>query len=548
MKLATKTGMIEVFAWAFLAFLGASAMRVFRPMPLSDDSYQYLNVAEHIKHDHQLSTSLVHFDTERSHGRIPAPLTTFAPGYPAVVAITSFSWSLEGAARVLSCVCYAGTAGLLVWALIRTGVTMLFRQLTLVLFATNATALSFATAVMTEPLYMLLTTVAIVGLVSAEKTALPKPVVIAQAVIAFSAAGLAFWVRYAGLFLIAAVVSYALLRLLRPGSRFRTVFLLAALIPVVLAASMMLRNLVAVGTWKGGNDMPVRNPFKGVMAEYVRAQLHLILGQHPVTFDVWLSLLLVGGLGVAALLITAVLKGGASKTGWWWLSGWRRLDAAALLVGICVFVYSAGIFYAGLRTVISFGPRMFLPVLPLYLLLLGMGVNWLMSRWPAAARSAWLKTGLLLVTVGYVGVNARNLYERPSPARHEILALQYAKPAADGLPLLEWVESNIPADDVIVAADGQATGYLLHRPTLSLVGPHFSSVRWGCDEIRKQMKRFNASYLFLYKPSSEIDKDALLAESQLLATPPQQPPCGFVIAAENSNIRILKSAELVPQM
>jgi hypothetical protein len=517
-------------------------MRVFRPAPLSNDSYQYLNVAEHFRHDHELATSLVHFDTERSHGRIPAPLTTFPPGYPVMVATTSLSSDLEDAARVLSCVCYAGTVALLAWALILTEVAPLFRQFALLVFITNVVALNFATAVLTEPLYLLLSTGALVGLIWAETSALTRRIVIARAVIAASAAGLAFWVRYAGLFLIAAVVGYAVFRLSLPGSRFRTEFLFSTLVPVTFAGSLMLRNLVTVGTWKGGNETLVRHPVRGVLADYARAQLRLILGQHAVTFGVWESSLLVGGLGVTALLITAVWKGGLPNTGWRRMADRRRQDAVALMVGLCILVYSAGMFYAGLRTVISFGTRMFLPMLPPYLLLLGMGVNRLTSRWPASAQGAWLRTGLLLVTIGYVGVNARDLYERPSPARHEILAAQYAKPMADGRPLREWVESHISVGDAIVAADGQATGYLLHRPTISMVGAESSPVRWECDEVREQMKRFRATFVVLYKPSSIIDKDMLLEESWFVATSvSQQPPCGFVIAAENPNVRILES-------
>jgi len=65
----------------------------------------------------------------------------------------------------VSCVCYAGTAALLAWALILIGVPTFWRQLVLLLFATNAAASEFATWVMTEPLYMLLSTGAVVGLI-----------------------------------------------------------------------------------------------------------------------------------------------------------------------------------------------------------------------------------------------------------------------------------------------------------------------------------------------------------------------------------------------
>jgi hypothetical protein len=49
--------------------------------------------------------------------------------------------------------------------LILIGVPTFWRQLVLLLFATNAAALEFATWVMTEPLYMLLSTGAVVGLI-----------------------------------------------------------------------------------------------------------------------------------------------------------------------------------------------------------------------------------------------------------------------------------------------------------------------------------------------------------------------------------------------
>jgi hypothetical protein len=535
----------EILAWALLVFLAASSMCFFRPKPLANDGYQYLSVAENFNHGRGLTTSLVFFDTERSQGRIPAQLTTFPPGYPVVVAMTSRLWGdLEGTARVVSCICYAGTAALLAWALILTGVTALWRQVVLLLFATNAFLISFATSVSTEPLYMLLSTGAVVALIWVEKSTLPKHVLIAAAVIAYSVAGLAYWVRYAGLFFIAAVLSYALLQLVLHRNRYRTVLLLTALIPVTLAGSMMLRNLATVGNWRGGNDMTVSHPLNDVMIDYAKAQLHLILGQHDVTFGVWESSLLVGGLGVVVLLIAAVRKGGGPNTSWPWMSVWRK-PTVGLLVGLCVLVYSVGIFYAGLRTVISFGPRMFLPILPLYLLLLGMGLNWLTSRWPASAQSPWLKVGILLVIVGYAGINARDLHERLKPAPHEILAALYAKPTADGQTLLKWVESNTDVGDTLIAVDGQATGYLLHRSTVGMIKAQYSSVRWECDEIKTQMKRYKSSYVILYKPSSSTIYDApdewLLTESQFVATSvSQQPPCGFVIAAENSNVRILK--------
>jgi hypothetical protein len=536
MKPATTRTMhlFEVLAWALLAFAGASAMRAYRPMPLGNDSYQYLNVAEHYRHEHQLTTSLVHFDTERSHGRIPAPLTSFPVGYPWLVGTLSFSGDLEATARLLSSVCYAGTAALLAWGLILAGVTGFGRQLALVLFVTNALAAGFATEALTEPLYGLLSTGAVVGLLWAEAGEPAKQAVMARAAGAFLLAGLAVWVRYAGLFLIAALVGYAVLRLLLPGSRFRILFLVAALIPMALAAGLLTRNVVTVGTWRGGNEMRVHTPLKVVAVDYIRAQMHLMLGEHAVRFGVWEGVFLAGALVVTFLLATAARKGVAPKGG-------LRVGTGAWLVGLTVVIYSAGVFYAGMRTVISFGERMFLPMLPLYLLLAGMAANWVASHWRVRARRGWLEAGLLLVTVGYIGINARDLYEPSRLARHKILAAEYAEPTAGGQSLFEWVNTHVPAGDTIFAANGQATGYLLHRPTVSMIEAHYSPVRWECGEVRKQMQRFGASYVFLYKPSSTTSEQDLLAESKFVAASVTGlPSCGFAIAAENADIRILR--------
>src|SRR5262249_45743861 len=173
------------------------------------------------------------------------------------------------------------------------------------------------------------------------------------------------------------------------------------------------------------------------------------------------------------------------------------------------------------------------------------GVKRFTSCWPASAQSTWLRVGLFLVTAGYAGINARDLHERLARAPHEGLAALYARPTADGQPLLKWVELNTDVGDTLIAVDGQATGYLLHRPTVTLVKSQYSPVRWECEEVKNQLTRFNSSYVILYKPSASTvynDYDEFLsAESRFVATSvSQQPPCGFVIAAENSYVRILK--------
>ena len=74
----------EVWAWLLLAAAAVSVNTVRHSGPIvSDDSFQYLSIAENLADGNGIRTSIVHFDQERSHGEIPAPVTWFPAGYPA---------------------------------------------------------------------------------------------------------------------------------------------------------------------------------------------------------------------------------------------------------------------------------------------------------------------------------------------------------------------------------------------------------------------------------------------------------------------------------
>jgi hypothetical protein len=414
----------------------------------------------------------------------------------------------------------------------------LVRAAMMLLFTANAVSVDFSTAVLTESMFVFIFTAAIATLIWAwwglQHTRGHLPWIIAG----LTLAGLSYWVRYAGLFLIAALLLYMGLRFLRLRPRVGASELYAALIPIGLAGALMARNLLLVGTWKGGNELPVSNPLRGVLADFARAQLHLLTGEHAVKSGVWEGLLLIGGLGLGALLVRVLRRGG--------LGGGADLPRPRGLWTLpftCAAVYSAGICYAGLRTVISFGTRMFLPVLPLYILLFGLFLQWLLSRTRFSGGQIWLRAALCVFVIGYIGVNARDLKMPQPETKQEYLSGLFAERTADGQRLSDWANTHIAPATVIAAQDGQETGYLLHRRTLGLVEWEYSSERWECPEIREQMNRVGARYLILYRHPDH--NSHLLEESSFAATASSgQPGCGFVIASENQDVRILEIGPL----
>src|ERR1022692_3088935 len=339
----------EPLLWAVLALLLTIGMLVLRPTTLSNDSYQYLDVANNLRLGRGIVTTLIYFDTERSHGLMPAPLTTFPPGYPAAVAAASLGGDLEAAGRLVSVVSCALTAGLLAWGVMLLKVRPAFRPFLPFLFVTNADVLRAATSVSTEPLFMLLCVGAVVGLIRAEERKV-SPLTLPG----FVLAGLACWVRYAGYFLIAGIVAYEFLQLLvegKDGRSRRLAFLAMTSVPIALAATLLARNMVTVGSWRGGNDMVVHNGLGRMAVQYLLSQVHLLLGGHAMAYGVPEVLLLMGGISAAFAVAAASRRGGVPLL----RSPGRTISqAGTLLATICVLVYSAGIVYAGLRTSISF--------------------------------------------------------------------------------------------------------------------------------------------------------------------------------------------------
>jgi hypothetical protein len=501
-------GLPEALFFVLCAALLVLVVDKVRPAPLGNDSFQYLSVSANIAHGRGVETSLVHFDSERSSGRIPAPMTTFGPGYPILVAGVSFALgSPEHAARLVSILASA-LAPLLFWALANfAGLGRSLTRAGMALLLLNASFLYFSTAVATEPLFLL---VSLSGLLlvassigcSTRGSTSPPILVLGQVLIA---------------------ASFAVLR-----NRRSLIYLLSNAISGALIAVIMVRNILLAGTWKGGNEKHVQNPLRGVLVDYVKAQYHLLFGDHLT--DLW-------SVSAAALSVLLIAWGASSLLR-------HRTTLSTLLAsgGSLLFTYacvaSAALIYLGRSSVISFGPRMFYPLLPLYIL----GAVLLAQR--GIARSPWrmpiLQTAGLVLLFLYAFVNQRDLHNPAEPSLADNVRAAFAKPMSNGVPLRQWFDATVPTGQPIAADAGQATGFVLDRPTLSLVSAGYSSIPWTQETLASQMRRFHARFLVLNLTLSP-SADPVRTESGFVA----QAICcridpGFHIAAENPDIRILE--------
>jgi len=505
---------------------------------LSDDSYQYLSEAENIHDGHGLTTSIVHFDTERSHGQLPAPLTTFPPGYSlAIAAFSRMGLTSEIAGLLVSAASFILLVPLIAYAAAVLELNSMATRLALLLLLGSFAAGVFATAVATESLFTALSLGALVCLLLYERGRAGAPVAAAGNLLV----GSACWVRYAGLFLFVAVGAYLAWQAFRRRDR-RSVIVAAWLaLPTGLISCLLVRNMMLTGSWKGGNTKAVAHPLAAILKQFGVSTYHLFFGEGvPTRLGVLQVTLCVG---LILLLLVLLVTGARLARSLAIRTALGNTFAHAELLLVYVVLYNAGMIYLGMFSVISFGSRMFYPVLPVYLLLSGLILTRVQALPSARSTSvAWTWTACAAAIVGsYWGINLENTMAHRLVSPDRVVEASFALPSETGGSLRSWFDANVPVGAVVVATNGQATAYALRRKVVSLVGSHFSDERWGEKEVRAVMQQYGATFLILY-PSIDPTIESVQQESPFLqALIEGQRPQWLQLAAENSKVMIFQS-------
>jgi hypothetical protein len=479
----------EIAVWTLLAFAQFLLWTLSVQQHLSNDSYQYLSVAENLRAGHGIETSLVHFDVERAHGTIPTPITTFPSGFPmAAAALGRLGLPPTAAAVGVSLISMALAVALLALACNALELGAWVSRGVILLFGVNAYVLWYAGSVSSEPLFTLLFLASVTAALGAERAESERRLAL-LALASGACAGASYWVRYAGLLVIAGLgVALGTLFLVRRTRRALQTLLLTMMAAVVPVALGFARNLRLTSTWQGGNTKAVTHPLVEMLKKSVTSFGHLFVGEAVTPPARVCEGLFVLALGFA-------------------LARWRRwprgeAGARAFIVTAVTAVYCVLMFYVGLHSVISYAARMFLPALPLLLLAFASTIE------PPPRTALASRVFALAGFAGYALCGPLNFALPAPPSGHVAVASRLELPAADGKPLAAWIDGHIGPHEPILAADGQATGHLLRRPTVSLVGVEYSDLVWNEAAIEQTMDRFGIRYLILYKQASGGEKDS----------------------------------------
>nr|WP_221376620.1 hypothetical protein [Actinoplanes polyasparticus] len=459
---------------------------------LSNDSYQYFSVASNILGGHGVTTDIPFFESELRHGVIPAPVTTAPPGYPiAVAALQALALGPRSAAVVVSIVSGALTVATLGLICRRLQMDSVVARYVLFAFAANASTLTYSISALSESLFTLLVTVAVLAVLISRRVAGDRTAY-AIAALGGTAAGVATWVRYAGLFVLAGIVLALLIVLATARTRRAVNSLLAVVLPAgLIIAPLIARNVLLAGTWQGGNTVAGADGAARTLLKTAAGLVRLAGGDGTSTVAV------VAQVTVAVFAVAVLAK----------LRNWPRdpdLNVAATVIA----VYIAAIVVAALRSPIDIGARLLFPVLPLIALTGGM----LMGRMPKRRpRPAWAALGVCAYLVA--GCTTIDLPYRPP---HDGVDQKLAAPLADGSRVRDWLAARIGPEAPVMAADSQATSYALHRPVVGMSESRYSAFRWDEATIANVMRKYRCRYLILYPDLDEGSGKTVQSESPFI--------------------------------
>ncbi len=519
----------ELLVWCLLAtILFVGRISVAGGPALSNDGYQYLSVADNLRAGNGAKTSLVHFDSERSWGTIPAPMTTLPAGYPLVLSLLARAGVRAELAGVL--ISALATLALLVLYFAADRLLALGGLATRFLFLwtiVNAQVAQVATSVATEALFTAIGLGAMLAFAAAVTARDDGGKQLRYFLVANALVGLSYWVRYAGLFFFAGsavLVGWLLVRHRdRRWLRAAAGFAVAA----VIIALGLVRNQRLVGTWKGGNTLVVHHRVVEVVTKFVASVHHVFIGERA---PGWVIVEMIFVLGVLAILLMSALP--------LWRERRAPLGDDGEVVWVLVLfttIYSAAMIYAGITSPISFGPRMFYPLLPVFLLV---GASLLASV--PEARRARVALILSVTSCAYLAINLHHAIERPSPAPHQLVEQELAGAGANGVSLRAWIDGNLGPGEAVVSNRGQSTGYALRRGVVSLVAHEYSNQVWDEAAVKALMARFGVRTLIVYLDDRE--DIVVTRESPLLAGLVRgERPSWLTLAAQNRDVLVFRS-------
>lgn len=529
---------IDAAVWMALA----AALIMLRLSPsflpeLNHDSFQYLSAARNAMRGLIGYTSLLHFDVERSFGVTPAPMVTFALGYPlAIAGVGLTGFELTTAGLVVSTVATIASVPLLMWIARQLGFKRVLCNSIAACFVVNGVVVEFGSAVLSEALCTMCMLAGVALLLRAGRFPVRTawPIWVAAGA-AFAAA---YFARYAGLFFI---VGLGLLTLRHIASRNRELargHAIALGVALCAVLAVIGRNMSLVGNWRGRDEMLVHNPVFTALIQTGQGINALFLGSG-------IHSSLPGGTFLPKVLLVTLLFGGLAALTWMHLRDHATTTenaianrGAAVDIMLLAITYGACMFYAGMTSSISYGEaRNFVPIASLLFLMLGWAIHIVLSKVPhapALRRSALVALAASFCLYAYLNIL---VMRRPAVNATAEVASMMNGTTNDGKTIRSAI-GDIVGSGVILANNGQAVGHVLGVPTVSMVGPTFNTAIWDEATVRETIQRFKVAAVVISAPIAGQPQDDELPSSFIRQLASGQSPAWLKLTSRSARVLV----------
>jgi len=454
---------------------------------ITNDGYQYLDAALNVASGRCLCTNFVHFDDQVAAGHMPAALTHYPPGYPLLIAgLSRFGLPLETAGYLISAAGFLLSIWL-TWDIGRMlGGRRLLTSVFVAIWIGHDDALTTASAVLTESVFTA-AVMAMVALVVRDLKAEGKRPGLLAGIGGF--AGLAYCLRYAGLFVIPPALLYIFWRWRRNRET-----LPWALAGILAACAFMIpiqvRNIIYMGYWRGMFLSKAPYSLRSAVVQAVIASDHLVFGDYLLLpIGIWTGLFLLSIFGLCLLAFRAWRRGA-------WTSKGGFLASALAWIGFFLLAYTGGIILAK-ASLVNMNMRMpdlvryYLPVYPIVLAVLAGAVS--------AVRFKGLRFAASVSALAILAVHSLDFAWSPGPPEHIVIAGYLAQELYPDESLRQWLLTRISPGAAVVSEEGQALHYVLQRPVVSIIEPP-ENTNYPTDvaAFLSLMSRYRSRYLLLF--------------------------------------------------
>ncbi|MFA7670001.1 MAG: glycosyltransferase family 39 protein [Burkholderiaceae bacterium] len=500
---AGRVGAVAVWGSAvtllFILFL------LFRPEYLNTDTAQYISGARHLLAGEGYSTSVLYFEDQLRFGRIPAPQTTWPPGFSLLIAVSVFLGIPDLYAPFIVAALSAAASILMVHAVIARVVSVgRAPMIGGLLMAVVVFPHVLVFRGLTEPTYTLFTLIALMAIVRLAEGNRHWAVFASLG----AACAAAFMTRYMGATFVIAVGLFLLIELWRvPSWKCFWGAGLAMAIPGIIAGLLFIRNWRLVGTLSGGPDIDRGSDWAEVLRSLWWSAKGVIGLRTDSTPVVVFSLAVVAGITLVLLV-------------WWKERGIRsqparqkRESATAVMVvsALYAFVTIAVLaFLAQRRDAELLSSRYLAPLLPFVICTALVLYEAVRARTKMMSRA--LAAGGAICLLGLIGLQGMQLIEVRSwfegNSKYRVMKDALQEHFA-GETVGQYLAEHASAHGPILDVDGQLLGLMLERPVIGLSEAAWTWRTWTDDEVLTLIENFDISIVCffpdLFDPRAQVN-------------------------------------------